>query len=157
MARQGDDHGGHHDPADLVRTRRQHLLAQVQPPIRNVIEQRSVLKGLATYNLRAGTASPAQTAAIYRVVADLPDVFDAGSVIDRIGRRAHSVGMPMPGQEPGNSAAIYLIIDPRNGSLLQTETAMTRPPSALHLPNRPWVDEYHVVRASRLVPSKGVR
>lgn len=118
-------------------------------------ERLSVLKQMAASNLQAGTASPAQAAAIYRVVAGIPDVFDAGLVADRIGRRGHAIGMPMP--DPGYTAAIYLIIDPTSGRILQTETTINRPPSALHLPNKPWVDEYHVVRTVSLVPSKNAK
>lgn len=109
------------------------------------------------YNLQTGTATNAQLAVYYRILASTAGVFDAGIVTDRLGRSGHAVGLPMPGQEAGNSAARYVIVDPKTGHVLQTETDMTRPPSALKLPNRPWVDEYHIIRDSRMVSSLGGR
>lgn len=109
------------------------------------------------YNLQAGTATNAQTAAYYRILASTPGVFDAGPVTDRLGRPGHAVGVPNPGQEAGNTAARYVIIEPMTGRVLQTENDMAHPPSALKMPDRPWVDEYHVIRDSRMVSSLGAR
>lgn len=115
----------------------------------------SGLKQEAAAHLQTGTATSGQAAAIYQVLASTSDVFDAGTVTDRIGRKGHAIGLPLPNQEPGNSADLYIILDPVTGTVLQTETTMARPPSSLHVPDQPWVDEYNLVRHSRFVAQPG--
>lgn len=116
-----------------------------------------VLKEQAAQQLQAGTATPAQTAGIYRVLARVGDVFDAGVVTDRIGRQGHAIGLRDHAVEAGNFDATYLIINPRTGMVLQTENDAARPPSALKLPAKPWVQGYDVIRQSRQVSEKGAK
>ncbi len=116
-----------------------------------------VLKEQAAQQLQTGTATPAQTAGIYRVLAGVGDVFDAGVVTDRIGRKGHAIGLRSHAVEAGNFDATYLIIDPGTGMVLQTENAATRPPSGLKLPAKPWVQGYDVIRQARQVAAKGAK
>lgn len=114
-----------------------------------------VLKEEAAQHLQTGTATVAQIAGIYQVLAGVSDVFDAGVVTDRIGRTGHAIGLRSHEVEAGNFDATYLIIDPATGQVLQTENVATRPPSALKLPDKPWVQSYDIIRQSRPVAAKG--
>jgi hypothetical protein len=106
--------------------------------------------------LASGTTSPTQTAAVYGVLVTTPGTYDAGIVTDRLGRVGHAVGVPLPdASDPGNLATIYVIINPSTGTVLQTELDAQRPPSALKLPDKPYVGEYDIINATRRVAAKG--
>ena len=113
--------------------------------------------------LGLGTASPAQTSALYQVLATLPDTFYAGTVRDDSGRIGQAVGVPVgtvnsgpPSPSvstapPGCAHAVpgeaweYLVVDPATGRPLQVEEIDSTPPCALQLPQRPTVGQYNVI------------
>lgn len=95
--------------------------------------------------LGVGTATPAQTAAMYEVLAALPQTYSAGTVVDSTGRSGVAVAVPAttPGETP---AAVYVfVIDPNTGRFLEYENISKQPPSALRLPAGPTVQQYNTV------------
>lgn len=103
-----------------------------------------IVLGQAALTLLADTNSnPAQDAAAYRLLARLPDLFDAGRVTDRLGRDAQVVGLVTSGAGSSVTAVTYLAVDPATGSPLDVETVDTPgAPAGLHLPPGPTVDGF---------------
>ena len=114
--------------------------------------------------LGLGTARPAQVAALYRVLASLPGVFDAGTVRDDDGRLGQAIGVPSgtvnssplatsvasptPAGCVGAAAGAawdYFVLDAATGQPLEVEEVDAVPPCALGLPSRPTVGQYNVI------------
>lgn len=107
-------------------------------------------------NIEEGTATAPQQAAMLAVLAEVPQVFDAGPVTDRAGRAGHAVGLVTSGPTSPTTGTVYLIVDPRTGLPLASETMWTPdPPRGLHLRPGPMVAEYHLYLASGKVASVG--
>jgi hypothetical protein len=120
--------------------------------------------------LTLGTATPAQTASLYRLLAEMPGVFDAGTVTDSAGRSGQAVGVltgyfdagktctAVPSPRPSSMTATlaanhalgegitYLVLDPSTGQPLMVESIYTpNPPCGLHLPSGPTVAQYNLI------------
>jgi hypothetical protein len=120
-------------------------------------------------HLGQGTTTPVQTASLYNLLANLPGVFDAGTVTDNAGRTGHAVGIltghfdagstctPVTGGPPSIDATLaaahalgqgitYLVLDPATGNPLQIEQVDTpNAPCGLRLPAQPTIEQYNVI------------
>jgi hypothetical protein len=120
-------------------------------------------------DLGQGTATPAQTATMYRLLAAMPGVFDAGTVTDSTGRSGHAVGVltgyfdagkrctAISSQSSSMTATLaakhalgegitYLVLDPSSGQPLLVESIDSpNPPCALHLASGPTVEQYNLI------------
>ncbi len=107
-------------------------------------------------HLESGTANPRQTGALYQVLASLPEVFYAGTVVDNAGRSGQAVGIVVSDISSPTTATSYVVLDPASGTLLQTETVFTpNAPPALHLPPGPTVEDYNTILAAGPVHNVG--
>lgn len=106
--------------------------------------------------LSEGNTTAAQTGALYRALATLPGVFDAGVVHDREGRSGQAVGLVVSGAGTISTGTQYLIVDPHTGQVLDIEDVMSpNPPPALHLRPGPVVGAFHVFLVSGQRPGVG--
>lgn len=129
--------------------------------------------------LARGTTDPAQTAALYRLLANLPGVFDAGTVIDDAGRSGNAVGIVTGYFDAGSSCTAvsgpiasiettlarngvlgqgisYLIIDPSTGKPFEIETVETpNPPCGLSLPAGATIQQYDLILNAGRVAKTG--
>ena len=130
-------------------------------------------------HLGQGTTTPAQTASLYSLLANLPGVFDAGTVIDNAGRTGHAIGIltghfdsgstcvPVTGGASSINATLaaahalgqgitYLVFDPATGNPLQVEHVDTpTAPCGLHLPSQPTIEQYNVILKTGQVAKQG--
>jgi len=104
--------------------------------------------------LRTGLTSPAQNAALYEVLAQIPGVFDAGPTRDHAGRPAHAVGLVVSDKSSLSLAVEYVIFSD-TGAPLTIEEVDTPPPPGLHLPDVPTVGSYTELITTRCVPTVG--
>lgn len=101
--------------------------------------------------LAEGDTTPAQTAALYRALATLPGVFDAGAVHDREGRSGLAVGIVVSDAGSISTGTQYLVLDPHTGQVLDIEDVLgPNPPPGLHLRPGPIVDQFQLFLASGL-------
>lgn len=151
------------------------LVPQGEPSsLRELIEAQAILAHLAP-----GTTTPAQTAALYRLLARLPGVFEAGTVTDNAGRSGQAVGIltghfdagsrciPVSGDPALIEATLaanhvlgdgitYLVLDPATGRPLQVEQVDTpNAPCGLRLPAGPTIEQYSIILNSGTVPTSG--
>jgi hypothetical protein len=132
-------------------------------------------------HLSLGTATPQQVAGLYRVLASLPGVFDAGIVTDNAGRTGRAVGiltgtfdagrtcLPKGGAVSDVDAMLarnhalgegitYFVLDPKTGKPLQIEALDTpNAPCGLHLPPGPIIEQYNVILGSGQVDRAGAQ
>jgi hypothetical protein len=130
-------------------------------------------------HLAAGTANAAQTASLYRMLATLPAVFDAGTVTDDAGRSGEAVGIITGYFDAGSSCTTvsgtsasitnilarkhalgegitYLVLDPATGDPLQIETVDTpNPPCGLGLPTGATIEQYNLILKTGTVNAIG--
>lgn len=142
-------------------------------------ERNLILAQQVMAHLGQGTTTPVQTAILYQLLASLPGVFDAGTVIDNAGRTGHAVGVPtgyfdsgkrcVPvSGDPATVNAIlaahnalgegitYLVLDPSTGEPLEVEAVDTpNAPCALGLPAQPTIQQYNVILKSGRVAMTG--
>ncbi|WP_045878833.1 CU044_5270 family protein [Pseudofrankia sp. DC12] len=104
--------------------------------------------------LRTGLTSPAQNAALYDVLAQIPEVFDLGPTRDHAGRPGRAVGLVVSDQSSLSLATEYLIFSD-TGAPLTIEQVAAPPPPGLHLPNVPTVESYTELITARRVPTIG--
>jgi hypothetical protein len=104
--------------------------------------------------LRTGLTSPAQNAALYEVLAQIPGVFDMGPTRDHAGRPGHAVGVVVS-DKSSLSLAIEYVIFSDTGAPLTIEQVAAPPPPGLHLPNVPTVEDYTEIITTRRVPTVG--
>ncbi|MCO5996712.1 hypothetical protein [Actinoallomurus rhizosphaericola] len=69
-----------------------------------------------------GPVRPKVRAAAYRILAEVPDVHSLGKVTDHKGRRGEALARTGRSAEGVGPGTYKLIIDPRNGSPLETES-----------------------------------
>ena len=101
--------------------------------------------------IQVGTTSPLQNAAFYRVLAGIPQVFDAGAVTDRAGRNGRAVGV-VEKSSGGFAEVTYLVLDIKTGRPLDVESVDTPgPPPGLKLPAAPTVEAYTQINESEHV------
>ena len=130
-------------------------------------------------HLGQGTTTQAQTASLYSLLANLPGVFDAGTVIDNAGRTGHAIGI-LTGRFDSGSTCVsvtggassinatlaaahalgqgitYLVLDPATGNPLQVEQVDTpTAPCGLHLPSQPTIEQYNVILTTGQVAKQG--
>lgn len=114
--------------------------------------------GDITERLSEGSATPPQIGALYRVLATLPGVFDAGTLTDRLGRPGHAVGIDTTGPGSLTTGIEYLIVDPTTGRPLEVEQVDgPNPPPGLHLRPGPIVAQFDILLDSRQVASLGAQ
>ena len=130
-------------------------------------------------HLGQGTTTPAQTASLYRLLAGLPGVFDAGTVIDTAGRSGHAIGIltghfdagtnciAVSGASSSVTTAIarnhalgqgltYLVLDPSTGQPLQVETVDTpNAPCGLGLPAAATIEQNSLILKAGRVNATG--
>jgi hypothetical protein len=162
----GRDHGGHYRPGQWADPNAglPSDVAGVRSALLNNVTNATdfsadvILADEISSHLSTGTASAQQIAAFYRILASLPGVFDAGVVVDNASRTGHAVGVMVSDPSAGAVQAIqYFVIDPNTGRPLQVERIDSpNPPSALHLPPGPTVDEYELILATGQVDRVGV-
>jgi hypothetical protein len=97
--------------------------------------------------------SPAFLRGLYRMLAYVPAVSDAGWVTDRAGRRGLALAVRIGAR--GAWQSFRLIVDPRNGRLLDVEDIALNS-SALRI-QPPYVSSYFVYLAPSLVHRLGAR
>lgn len=134
-------------------------------------------------HLGLGTATPQQVAGLYRVLASLSGVFDAGTVTDNAGRTGRAVGVLTGTFDAGRTCLpaggisrvdamdamlarnhalgegiTYLVLDPATGQPLQIEALDTpNAPCGLHLPPGPTIEQYNVILGSGQVDRTGAQ
>jgi len=132
-------------------------------------------------SLAQGTTTAAQTAALYRVLATMPGVFDAGAVTDNAGRAGRAVGIQTGYFDAGATCAAvsgavssqemqtaladhgalgvgttYLVLDPSTGQPLQIESLDTpNAPCGLRLPAHPTIEQYSLILETGQVSKTG--
>lgn len=112
--------------------------------------------GDITQRLAEGNTSPAQDGALYRVLATLPGVFDAGHVTDRTGRPGQAVGIVTSGPGSLTTGTEYLIFDSVTGRLLEIDNVWgPNPPPGLHLRPGPIVAQFEILLDSQRVSALG--
>ncbi|MCK9899771.1 CU044_5270 family protein [Frankia sp. Cpl3] len=104
--------------------------------------------------LRTGLTSPAQNAALYEVLAQIPTLFDAGPIRDRAGRPGHAVGVVVSDKSSLSLGIAYLIFSD-TGAPLTIENVATPPPPGLHLPDASIIMDYTEIITTRRVPTVG--
>lgn len=104
--------------------------------------------------LDEGGTSPAQNAALFEILSEIPGLFDAGPVTDRAGRAARAVGVQVSGPESLAKATGYLLLS-EEGTPLTIETVYLTPPPGLHLPAEPTVATYTQCDVDRQVTAAG--
>jgi hypothetical protein len=104
--------------------------------------------------LRTGLTSPAQNAALYEVLAQVPGVFDLGPTRDHAGRPGHAVGLVVSDKSSLSLAVEYVIFSDI-GAPLTIEQVAAPPPPGLRLPNVPTVESYTELITTRRVPTVG--
>lgn len=128
----------------------------------------TIAQGIMSH-LSEGTASSAQIASMYEVLANLPGVFDAGTVTDSEGRTGRAVGIQTGTFDAGRTCLsvsgpssqveqtliqqhalgkgiTYLIVDPTSGAPLEVEEVDTpSAPCGLRLPPQPTIEQYNVI------------
>ncbi|MGK5550648.1 CU044_5270 family protein [Actinomadura kijaniata] len=118
------------DPAALARELRRRYEADV----RDANDGKGVAKGVDPYpyyvwvtaqDLLAGPITSGTRAALYRVLADLPEARGEGRATDQLGRPGVAVTM----RGPGDGARLRLIIDPRTANLLAYESGTSPVPA----------------------------
>jgi hypothetical protein len=138
----------------------------------------TIAQGVMSH-LSAGTASAAQIANLYQILAGLPGVFDAGSLTDSAGRTGHAVGIQTgifdagptcltvsgPSSQVATALAqqhalgqgiTYLVLDPTTGQPLEIEQIDTpNAPCGLRLPPQPTIEEYNVILRAGHVATPG--
>jgi hypothetical protein len=124
-------------------------------------------------HLDQATTTPAQNSSMYSLLANLPGVFDAGTITDNAGRAGHAIGivtgyfdagstcMPLAGSPTSINATLaashalgngitYLVLDPVTGNPLQIEQVDTpNAPCGLRLPPGPTIGQYSVILSSQ--------
>lgn len=130
-------------------------------------------------DLAQGTTTSAQTASLYRLLAQSPGVFDAGSVTDPAGREGHAVGIVTGHFDAGRSCravttpsssmtatlaanhvlgdgTTYLLLNPTTGQPLMVESLDTpNPPCALGLPAGTTIEQYNLILTTARVSGIG--
>jgi hypothetical protein len=138
----------------------------------------TIAQGVMSH-LSVGTASTAQIANLYQILAGLPGVFDAGTLTDSAGRTGHAVGIQTgvfdaaptcltvsgPSSQVATALAqqhalgqgiTYLVLDPTTGQPLEIEQIDTpNAPCGLRLPPQPTIEEYNVILRAGQVATPG--
>ncbi|KPM50479.1 hypothetical protein ACG83_39905 [Frankia sp. R43] len=135
------------DPAQILARLKAYALAQGYPVDHWVAVE--VLRFL-----RTGLTSPAQNAALYEVLAQIPTVFDLGPTRDHAGRPGHAVGLVVS-DKSSLSLGIEYVIFSDTGAPLTIELVGTPPPPGLHLPDVPTIMDYTEIITTRRVPTVG--
>jgi hypothetical protein len=139
----------------------------------------TIAQGVMSH-LSEGTASAAQNASMYEVLANLSGVFDAGTVTDSAGRTGLAVGIQTGTFDAGRTCLsvsgpssqveqtllqqhalgrgiTYLIVDPTSGAPLEVEEVDTpSAPCGLRLPPQPTIEQYNVILHAGQVANVGV-
>jgi hypothetical protein len=140
-----------------------------------------ILAQQITSDLAEGTSTPTQTASLYRLLATMPGVFDAGTVIDSTGRTGHAIGIQTGYFDSGHDCVqttgpyesqiktlgahdalgrgiTYLVLDPTTGQPLLVELIFSpNPPCGLKLPAVPTIQQYSLILKAGVVASVGQR
>jgi hypothetical protein len=114
----------------------------------NQVDVGYALQALAAY-LQYTPPSPGLLASVYRMIALIPGVSDAGWVRDRAGRQGLAIAVPAGG--PGYEHSWRLIVDPGSGRLLDAEDIQIDP-SAVKIPT-PFVFSYTLFLRSQTTPA----
>ncbi|WP_067830301.1 CU044_5270 family protein, partial [Actinomadura kijaniata] len=114
------------DPAALARELRRRYDADVRDANDGKGPEKSVdpypyYVWVTAQDLLAGPITSGTKAALYRVLADLPEVRGEGRATDQLGRTGVAVTM----RGPGDGTRLRLIIDPKTANLLAYESAGT--------------------------------
>ncbi|EFC84064.1 hypothetical protein [Parafrankia sp. EUN1f] len=104
--------------------------------------------------LSTGLTSPAQNAALYEVLAQIPTLFDAGPTRDHAGRPGHAVGLVVSDKSSLSLGVAYVIFSD-TGAPLTIEQVDTPPPPGLHLPDASIIESYTEIITTRRVPTVG--
>lgn len=135
------------DPAQILARLKAYAPADGYPVDLDVASE--VLRFLST-----GLTSPAQNAALYEVLAQIPTVFDAGPTRDHAGRPGHAVGLVVS-DKSSLSLGIEYVIFSDTGAPLTIENVATPPPPGLHLPDASIIESYVEIITTRRVPTVG--
>ncbi|GAA1591756.1 hypothetical protein GCM10009678_87520 [Actinomadura kijaniata] len=133
------------EPAALARELRRRYDADVRDandgkgPEKSVDPYPSYVWG-AAQDLLSGPITPGTKAALYRVLADLPEVRGEGRATDQLGRTGVAVTM----RGPVAGLRLRLIIDPRTANLLAYESGTSpvagKPALSMAYESMGWVD-----------------
>jgi hypothetical protein len=117
------------------------------PQLSNQVDVAYALQNLVAY-LQYTPPSPRLLASVYRMIALIPGVSDAGWVRDRAGRQGLAISVPVDG--PGHEFSWRLIADPGSGGLLDAEDIQVDP-SGIKI-RTPFVFSYTLFLRSQVTP-----